>query len=122
MAAGLMRLFGRTTKGQFIVLGLVLVILGVVGAALVLSFPNEDPVSPVLSSTKESNYRGISIWAVFGLVLVAVMGVLLIGACGLTTLLSGKDFYLSIAVAWGLLAFVGTLALAKHLEGKPFDE
>ena len=55
-------------------------------------------------------------------VAIDILGVLLIGACALSTLLSGRDFYLSIAIAWGLLAFVGTLALAKHLEGKPFDE
>jgi len=55
-------------------------------------------------------------------VAIDILGVLLIGACAISTLLSGRDFYLSIALAWGLLAFVGTLALAKHLEGKPFDE
>ena len=75
----------------FIVLGLVLIILGAVGAALVLSFPNEDPVSPVLSSTKESNYRGISIWAVFGLILVAVMGVSGVGKTTLLNLLGLLD-------------------------------
>ena len=55
-------------------------------------------------------------------VAIDILGVLLIGACAISTLLSGRDFYLSIALAWGLLAFVGTLALAKHLEGKHFDE
>jgi len=51
-----------------------------------------------------------------------ILGVLLVGACAVTAVLSGRDFYLTIALAWALLAFVGTLALAKHLEGKPFDE
>ena len=51
-----------------------------------------------------------------------ILGVLLVGACAVTAVLSGRDFYLTIAIAWGLLAFVATLALAKHLEGKPFDE
>ena len=47
---------------------------------------------------------------------------MLVGACAVTALMSGRDFYLTIAIAWGLLAFVGTLALAKHLEGRSFDE
>ena len=51
-----------------------------------------------------------------------ILGVLLVGACAVTAVLSGRDFYLTIALAWALLAFVGTIALAKHLEGKPFDE
>ncbi len=79
MAAGIMRLFGRTTKGQFLVIGLVLIVLGVVGAALVLTLPNEDPVSPIISSKKVSYYRGVSLMAVLGLLLVAGMGIILVG-------------------------------------------
>jgi len=33
-----------------------------------------------------------------------------------------KDFYLNIALAWSLLSFIGTIALAKFLEGRNFDE
>ncbi len=55
-------------------------------------------------------------------VAIDILGVLLVGVCALVALLTGRDFYLTIAIAWGLLAFVGTLALAKHLEGKQFDE
>jgi multicomponent Na+:H+ antiporter subunit F len=55
-------------------------------------------------------------------VAIDILGVLLVGACGIVALLTGRDFYLSIALAWALLAFVGTLALAKHLEGKSLDE
>jgi len=28
----------------------------------------------------------------------------------------------NVAIAWALLAFIGTLALAKYLEGRGFDE
>ncbi len=55
-------------------------------------------------------------------VAIDILGVLLVGACAVVALLTGRDFYLTIAIAWGLLAFVGTLALAKHLEGKSLDE
>ncbi|MFB0524463.1 MAG: monovalent cation/H+ antiporter complex subunit F [Phycisphaerae bacterium] len=33
-----------------------------------------------------------------------------------------KDFYINIALAWELLSFIGTIALAKFLEGRSFDE
>lgn len=55
-------------------------------------------------------------------VAIDILGVLLVGVCAVMALLTGRDFYLTIAIAWALLAFVGTLALAKHLEGKSFDE
>ena len=29
-----------------------------------------------------------------------------------------KDFYLDVAFVYALLAFIGTLAIAKHLEGR----
>jgi multicomponent Na+:H+ antiporter subunit F len=33
-----------------------------------------------------------------------------------------KDLYMNIAISWALLNFIGTLALAKYLEGRGFDE
>ena len=55
-------------------------------------------------------------------VAIDILGVILVGFCSLLCLLTGKDFYVNIAIAWALLAFIGTLALAKYLEGKGFDE
>jgi multicomponent Na+:H+ antiporter subunit F len=37
-------------------------------------------------------------------------------------MVTGKDYYLNIALAWALLSFIGTIALAKFLEGRGFDE
>jgi len=51
-----------------------------------------------------------------------ILGVVLVGFCSLLALLTGRDFYINLAIAWALLAFVGTLALAKFLEGRGFDE
>ena len=51
-----------------------------------------------------------------------ILGVILVGFCALLVLLSWRDFQLSIAIAWALLSFIGTIALGKHLEGKAFDE
>ncbi len=55
-------------------------------------------------------------------VAIDVLGTLLVGFCALYALQTGKEFYLNIAIAWALLSFIGTIALAKYLEGKPFDE
>lgn len=55
-------------------------------------------------------------------VAIDILGVILVGFCAILSLLTGRDFYLSIAIAWALLSFIGTLALAKFLEGKGLDE
>ncbi|MHC4591698.1 MAG: cation:proton antiporter [Planctomycetota bacterium] len=55
-------------------------------------------------------------------VAVDILGTLIVGFCALYALLTGKAFYLNIGIAWALLSFVGTIALAKYLEGKAFDE
>ncbi len=51
-----------------------------------------------------------------------VLGILVIGFCAIMAIYSNKDWYIDIAIAWALQSFIGTLALAKFLEGKHFDE
>jgi len=51
-----------------------------------------------------------------------ILGIVLVGFCGLIGLDTAKDFYLNIALAWALLSFIGTIALAKFLEGRSFDD
>jgi len=55
-------------------------------------------------------------------VAIDILGTLVVGFCALLSILTGKDFYLNVAIAWALLSFIGTIALAKHLEGRGFDE
>ena len=55
-------------------------------------------------------------------VAIDILGTVMVGFCVLLSLVTGKDFYLNIALAWALLSFIGTLALAKFLEGRNFDE
>jgi len=55
-------------------------------------------------------------------VAIDILGVILVGFCALLSLLTGRDFYMSVAIAWALLSFIGTLALAKFLEGMGLDE
>jgi len=55
-------------------------------------------------------------------VAIDILGTLMVGFTSLYALRTGKDFYMSVAIAWALLSFIGTIALAKYLEGRSFDE
>jgi multicomponent Na+:H+ antiporter subunit F len=55
-------------------------------------------------------------------VAIDILGIVIVGFCGLMGLATGKDFYLNVALAWALLSFIGTIALAKFLEGRSFDD
>ncbi len=55
-------------------------------------------------------------------VAIEIIGVMVVGICGIFAIITGMDWYLNIAIAWALLSFIGTLALAKYLEGRGFDE
>ena len=51
-----------------------------------------------------------------------IVGILVIGFCAILAIYTRKDWYMDIAIAWALQSFIGTLALAKFLEGRSFDE
>jgi multicomponent Na+:H+ antiporter subunit F len=53
---------------------------------------------------------------------VDILGVLMVGFCAVLSVATGKDLYMIVGLAWSLLAFVGSLALAKFLEGRSFDD
>ncbi len=55
-------------------------------------------------------------------VAIDIMGTLVVGFCAIFSLQQGLDFFMNIAIAWALLSFIGTIALAKYLEGRQFDE
>ena len=55
-------------------------------------------------------------------VAIDILGIVIVGFCAIISLITGKDFYMNVAIAWALLSFIGTIALSKHLEGKGFDE
>lgn len=55
-------------------------------------------------------------------VAIDILGILIVGFCALLSHPTGRDWYIDIAIAWALQSFIGTLALAKYLEGKSFDE
>ena len=55
-------------------------------------------------------------------VAIDILGSLVVGFCALYALETHRVFYMNVAISWALLSFTGTLALAKYLEGKAFDE
>lgn len=56
------------------------------------------------------------------IVAIDILGTLIVGFCAVLALKTGRDFYMNVAIAWALLSFVGTLALAKYLERRSFHE
>lgn len=55
-------------------------------------------------------------------VAIDILGIVIVCFAALIALQTGLDFYLNVAIAWAILSFIGSIALAKHLEGKGFDE
>ena len=54
-------------------------------------------------------------------VAIDILGTLVVGFCCIIALWTGQEYYINIAIAWALVSFIGTLALAKRLEGRTFD-
>jgi multicomponent Na+:H+ antiporter subunit F len=50
------------------------------------------------------------------------LGMVAVGFCALMALHFGQAFYMNVALCWAVISLVGSLALAKYLEGKQFDE
>ena len=55
-------------------------------------------------------------------VAIDILGIVIVGFCALMAVVTGRDFYINVAIVWALLSFIGTIALAKYLEGRGFDE
>ncbi|MBU1086606.1 MAG: multiple resistance and pH regulation protein F [Candidatus Omnitrophica bacterium] len=53
---------------------------------------------------------------------MTIMGMMVIGFCGILAVFTRKDWYLDIAFIWALQSFIVALSLAKFLEGKRFDQ
>lgn len=53
---------------------------------------------------------------------IDILGIVVVCFTVIMALKTGKDYYLNIGIAWAILSFIGVIALAKHLEGRGFDE
>lgn len=56
------------------------------------------------------------------MVAIDILGILVVGICALLAISMKRDFFIDVALAWIILSFIGTLALAKCLSGRKFDE
>lgn len=56
------------------------------------------------------------------IVAIDMFGVLIVGFCAILAAATGRGWYVDIAIAWALLSFIAALALAKHLEGRAYDD
>jgi len=56
------------------------------------------------------------------IVAIDIFGILIVGFCAILGIGTGRGWYIDIGIAWALQSFISTLALAKYLEGKDFDE
>jgi len=55
-------------------------------------------------------------------VAIDILGILVVGFCAILGIPTGRGWYMDIGIAWALQSFIATLALAKYIEGKGFDE
>jgi multicomponent Na+:H+ antiporter subunit F len=55
-------------------------------------------------------------------VAIDILGIIVVCFAAMFSLRTGNGFYIDIGLAWAILSFIGSIALAKHLEGKGFDE
>jgi len=55
-------------------------------------------------------------------VAIDILGIVVVCFTALVSVRTGKDYFMNVGIAWSILSFIGTIALAKHLEGKGFDE
>jgi multicomponent Na+:H+ antiporter subunit F len=53
---------------------------------------------------------------------IDIFGILVVGICAIISIQTEKSFILDIGIAWIILSFIGTLALAKYLTGKKLNE
>ena len=56
------------------------------------------------------------------IVAVDILGIMIVGLCAVMTISTRRPWYMDIGIAWALQSFISTLALAKYLEGRSFDE
>lgn len=56
------------------------------------------------------------------IVSIDILGILILGFCALLGVATGRHWYIDIGIAWALQSFISTLALAKYLEGRGFEE
>lgn len=52
---------------------------------------------------------------------IDILGIVVVGFAALLAEQTGREYLVSVALVWAMISFIGTLALAKHLEGRAYD-
>ena len=55
------------------------------------------------------------------LVAIDLMGIMIIGLCGVLTITTQRSWYMDIGIAWALQSFITVMAFSKFLEGRNLD-
>jgi len=106
-------------------------LLGIVIYPLPMSFLPEGPFASLagralfvlLLAAGMCLYRiGRGPTAADRIVAVDILGILIVGFCAILSISTGRSWYMDIGIAWALQSFISTLALAKYLEGRGFEE
>ena len=53
---------------------------------------------------------------------IDILGTIVVGICAIYALYMERSIFLNISISWALLSFIGTITLAKYLEGRNFDD
>jgi multicomponent Na+:H+ antiporter subunit F len=53
---------------------------------------------------------------------IDIFGILVVGICAIFAIKTDRTFLIDIGIAWIILSFIGTISLAKYLEGKQLNE
>jgi len=56
------------------------------------------------------------------MVAIDILGLIVVAICALVALFLDESFFMDITITFALLSFVGSLALAKYLEGRSLDD
>lgn len=53
---------------------------------------------------------------------IDIFGILVVGICALLAMTTQRMYLIDIGIAWIILSFIGTLSLAKYMEGRKLNE
>jgi len=56
------------------------------------------------------------------MVAIDILGILVVGICAILGYILNLHFFIDIALAWIFIGFIGTIALAKYLEGRSLND
>lgn len=56
------------------------------------------------------------------MVAIDILGILVVGLCAILGYTLNLHFLIDIALAWIFIGFIGTIALAKYLEGRSLND